>query len=89
MHSDDLEKIILESMKEIKGELPNYSIDKSLSLELGFESIETIDLIFVLQKKISAAIDLNELASRIVNVSGRRFGEMTTKDLIEYVQSKQ
>lgn len=80
-----------EVTKAIKIIRPNSSsIQPTTKIvgDLGFESIDIIDLFFEIQSQTSIEIDLNEIATNIGNFEGRRFDDIKVADIVEYLQKK-
>lgn len=74
-------KIIRPNSKEVK-------LDTKIVGDLGFESIDIIDLFFEIQSRTGVEIDLNEIAANIGNFEGRRFEDIKVSDIVDYLQKK-
>lgn len=87
MHKTEFEKIIYESIVSIKGDI-DFSPEKRLVTDFGFESIDVIDLFFEIQQSTNIDIDINEIAAIIGGTEGRRFNDITINDVVEYLSKK-
>jgi len=74
-------KIIRPNSKEVQ-------LDTKIVGDLGFESIDIIDLFFEIQSRTGVEIDLNEIAANIGNFEGRRFEDIKVTDIVDYLQKK-
>ncbi len=87
MTTQQFEVAIRESLELIKGNI-EFDINKRLVSDYGFESIDVIDLFFEIQSRTNIEIDINEMAVIIGGAEGRRFNDMTIKDVLLYLEKK-
>jgi len=83
----ELENHIKSAISEIRDEA-EFSLEKKLVSDLGFESLDIIDLIFEIQRRTSIQIDINELSMKIGGIEGRRFNDITIEDIVQYLLDK-
>lgn len=87
MESNKLESALKESLELIKGKV-DFDVNKRLVSDYGFESIDVIDLFFEIQSRTQIEIDINEMAVIIGGSDGRRFNDITIKDVLHYLKIK-
>jgi acyl carrier protein len=80
-------KDIQDSIELIKGKI-QFDVEKRLVTDYGFESIDVIDLFFEIQQKTGIDVDINEIATIIGGNEGRRFNDISIKDILKYLISK-
>jgi len=54
--------------------------------DLGFESIDFVDFVFMLERETKLSIDINHLSVELSKTHGRRFQDVTILDLINYLE---
>ena len=80
-------KDIQDSIELIKGKI-DFNLEKRLVTDYGFESIDVIDLFFEIQQKTGIDVDINEIATILGGNEGRRFNDISIKDILSYLKSK-
>ncbi len=76
------------AIKIIRPNSKDIQLDTKIVSDLGFESIDIIDLFFEIQSRTGVEIDLNEIAANIGNFEGRRFEDIKVNDIVDYLQKK-
>ncbi len=54
--------------------------------DLGFESIDFVDFVFMLERKANVSIDINHLSVELSKSHGRRFQDVTISDIEKYLE---
>lgn len=83
-----LEEAIYSSIKAIRSQAKDITVNTKIVTDLDFESIDIIDLFFEIQSRTNIEIDLNEIAIIIGNFEGRRFNDIKVSDILSYLESK-
>lgn len=84
-----IEASVTEAIVLVKGShLQPLDFSKSLVVDYGFESLDIIDLFFEIQRITGIDIDLTEVAVKIGALEGRRFNDLTIRDLLLFLEEK-
>ncbi len=89
MTNNKFEASVAEAIVMVKGShLLPLDFNKSLVVDYGFESLDIIDLFFEIQRITGIDIDLTEVAVKIGALEGRRFNDLTIRDLLLFLEEK-
>ncbi len=82
-------KAIVEAMKVIKGKLPdNVTPEMYLVKDLGFESIDLVDLSFEVESRLNKSFELNEFVRFVSSKDDAIYHDFTIKMMIDYIEKK-
>lgn len=93
METSDSDDVLLNSIYESLAEIkkinrPDFSLEKKLVLDYGLESIDIIDFFFEIQRRTNIFLDLSEISIKIGAEQGRRFNDLTVKEVFTYLKQK-
>ena len=81
--------IIYAALKNVKGNSYKQEDDHLKIIEdLGFESIDVVDLLFEIEQLSGVVITLGDLTSFLKSNSSGRFQNLKIKDLIDYLDAQ-
>ena len=81
--------LVYTALKNVKGNTYKQEDDHLKIIEdLGFESIDVIDLLFEIEQLSGVVITLGDLTAFLKSHSEGRFQNLKIKDLIEYLDAQ-
>lgn len=80
MKREEIKSIVIEEISKIVNDVPEHDIeDMSLSDDLGMDSLDSVELVLQLEKRLDISFPDNEETEELKT--------WTIKELIDYVQA--